>query len=597
MARPSEVEIETEMSHRLATIWLLALWLVAGVVFGLAHMAMPLPPHSAHDGFLLIPQLMQLIDGATPDQARFGMFHPTWFSPHAIATSGSGWPAFWARLFANVQSHAWIDTPHPMALMAFVAAIFGGGTASALFVQWLYLGLLVFSLYAIGAKTRSKRAGFLAGALALGTPGVFGLVQYIEPHLAVGAMSTFVVALLLHTDGLRRPFVCGLASVALWSLSRCGEGSGEAVIAGLVVVGPVLMVVASSGRGLGSGRWIIGFVTLVVPFLMLADFGWMMAAMERVTRAFADPAVQRDVTEKGGLMARPAVWSAAYFILLFTDYFRPLMSVVAMVGLWGLRGIQMRQKWVVILWAVIPWVALSVMQRKSSWYGIILVPSVIYFVAIGLENIGNRALGRVAVVLGLGQFLVLSFTPANIFVGGAAWARDPLALHDWRMRRIDLLRPMDTVSNHRVFSELQPLIAWAKSHQGPIAVMSMGSRHDYAVRYYLSMSLGGREVVNVGDPRLREHRYRSLHPGDFSAFVFLDDGLAAWPPNQAQAQWLTENLRCTDNDPFDPFVLALIGRSSGPLDGFYPLSGTVLPALGPGQVWAHPPVDGGLCGG
>ena len=64
----------------------------------------------------------------------------------------------------------------------------------------------------------------------------------------------------------------------------------------------------------------------------------MMAAMERVTRAFADPQVQTDVVAKGGALAHPLAWLGAYVILLVTDYALPAMSLLIVLGLLRLRG-------------------------------------------------------------------------------------------------------------------------------------------------------------------------------------------------------------------------------------------------------------------
>ena len=77
-------------------------------------------------------------------------------------------------------------------------------------------------------------------------------------------------------------------------------------------------------------------------------------------------------------------------------------------------------------------------------------------------------------------------------------------MHAWRLRRVDWLRPMDAEVDHRVSADLDRVIQWAQSHdeRGPIALMTMGSQHDYAARYHLSMALRGVEVVNLSDPRV-----------------------------------------------------------------------------------------------
>ena len=127
-----------------------------------------------------------------------------------------------------------------------------------------------------------------------------GTTQYIEPHLAVVSMSAVVVCLLVYSDGLRRWRLGVLASLALWSLSRSGEGSGDAVIAGLVVIGPVIATLLTVNRSQHASRVLLGVIALAVPFLLLADVLWMMAAMERVTRAFADPRCRRTLSRREG---------------------------------------------------------------------------------------------------------------------------------------------------------------------------------------------------------------------------------------------------------------------------------------------------------
>ena len=585
------------MDDRVARRWLLGLCVLATGVFLAGHAASPLPPHSAHDGFLLVPQLQQLLGGSIPDDGRFGMFHPTWFSPHAVATGELGWSGFWDRVFGNVQSHSWIDAPHPLVLMALLGHWIPLGTWGPVLVQAGLFALLMVSLYCIGTKVQSPRAGLLAATLAMGAPGLFGTVQYIEPHLAVAAMSTCAVSLLLHTDGLRRWWVAVAASVALWSLSRCGEGSGEAVIAGLVVVGPGLMAVAGSDRTQTPIRWILGLCALVVPFMLLADLDWIVIAMEKVTRAFEDPSVQTDVVAKGGALGSPFTWVAAYGVLAFTDYLRPALSLVVVTGLVAAWRIRPTQRWSLLLWLLVPWIALSWMQRKASWYGVPLLPPLVLWAALGLDRLERPRWRRVAGSVAVGQFLLFSLLPANAFPVGLSWLREPLAVHDWRLRRIDFLRPMDDESNQKVQSDLESLVEWVENQDSPgsVAVMTMGTRHDFAARYFLAMSLPGVEVVNLGDPRVRAARYRSLHPSDFGVFVFLDDGASEWPPTDSQADWLRGDLRCVEDDPFDPFTAAVFSRSGESVGGFYPLSGQVSPPLGVGQIWQGDPISDGLC--
>ena len=574
-----------------------AIGLLVTLVSLAVHHRSPLPPHSSHDAFLLIPQLGHLLSGATPDDPSFGMFHATWFSERAIEHGPQGFSGFVQRLFENVQSHTWIDAPHPIAVMALAAWLFPAGPIVPVLVQCGFFMLLLVSLYDIGARTVSPSVGLLAAALAAGTPGLFGSIHYIEPHLAIAAMSTAAVALLIRTEGLKRWVWALSASLLLWSLGRSGEGSGEVVIAGLVVVGPVLAVIVGSDRGLSPRRWMLGLVALVLPFLVLSDLAWMVDAMERVTRAFADPAVQTDVVEKGGWLSTKAAWNAAYGILLFTDYLRPLLATVVVLGaVVGLRY-GLTRKWIVGLWLLVPWVALSWMQRKASWYGIALLPPLMIWAAIGLDRIGGRPVRIATWVLAAVQLVSFSLVPKASVPSAFTWLRDPLPLHDWRLRRIEYLQPGVDDGLSEIKEDLDVMVKWMEENREtrPVALMTMGTQYDYATRYYIQMNRPGVEVINVADPRLREQRYRSLHPGDFGVFAFVDDGLSAWPPSEQQAAWLSQNLHCKVNDPFDAFVGAIASRAATEQDGFYPLKDAPWERLGPGQIWTGTRVSGGLC--
>ena len=574
------------------------IWLVVVAVSWVVHSRGPLPPHSAHDAFLLVPQLSNLLSGATPDDPSFGMFHPTWFSERAIPYGALGADGFVERLFGNVQNHTWIDAPHPMALMAWVHWVVPMGTHGPVAIQCLYFLILMVSVFAIGARVGTSRIGLMAAVLVAGTPGLFGSIHYIEPHLSVAAMSTASVALLLRSEGLRRWGWSVAASLCLWSLSRSGEGSGEVVIAGLVVVGPVLATIIGSDRRLHPTRWLVGLGALALPLMLLADVAWMIAAMERVTRAFADPAIQTDVAAKGGWQSSATAWVLAYGVLSVTDYFRPVLAVAIGIGIVAALRTGGRGQWLLVAWLVVPWVALSWMQRKASWYGIALLPPAIVWAAIGLDRLLS-ARGRAAVwCLALGQFLAFSLVPKDSFPSAIGWLRDPLPIHDWRLRRIEYLQPGTAVQGQdRVRRDLDRLLDWADStgDDRPFALMTMGTQHDYAARYYLQMARPGIDAVNLGDPRLRAARYRSLHPDDFGAFMFLDKGAEAWPPSAAQRAWLSENLHCEGDDPFDAYVAAVLSRAESSNEAFTPLTPVEAGSLGPGQVWMAVPAEGGLC--
>ena len=575
----------------------------------------PTPPHSSHDGFTLVPQLQKLAMGRVPDDATLGMFEGTWFPPETEPGTATGWRPWMARLLGNTRPHTWVDAPHPLALAAAVAVAVPGWVLAPAWVITGYFIALLLALYFIGARVRSRRVGLLAAALAAGSPGLFGMSRYVETHLPVVAMATVAVALLLHLDGLRRWGRCLVLSGVIWSLSRTGEGAGEVVTAGLLVAGPGLWVLWTSRRRARAAAWALGFLALAVPFLALADLPFLRACMETVTRAFADPTVQTDVVEKGGALGQPWTWRAAYLILLGTDYLAPLLAVFVPLAAFGVvaawkTGAPL-QRGALVLWAVVPMLALSWMQRKAGWYGIGLIPPVVLWMAIGLDSLPRWRRLAVAGAVGaaLVQLTVGSLLPRDAVPDGLAWLRQPIAVHDWRLRRVDLLRPVDSDAHRALVRDADALIDWLDAHHPPmgqgltVGAIVRGAGADYPLRYRVSLVRPDVDVLNLTDPRARRIGYRGFHPDDLVALVYVGASFEAWPPSAGDRAWMRTNLQCKPDDALDPFLAAVLRRGLEDVGApvpIYQLGRTLGGALGPGRLWSGslelPPGEVPLCG-
>jgi hypothetical protein len=478
-----------------------------------------------------------------------------------------------------------------------------------------YFLLLLVGLYLIGTQVRSRRVGLLAAALGAGCPGLFGMSRYVETHLPVVAVATLVMAGLLHLDDLRRWGRCLVVSVLAWSLTRSGEGAGEIVIGGLLVAGPGLWLIWTSRRAARPADWLLGFLALTLPFLALADTAFLRASMETVTRAFADPSVQTDVVEKGGALGQAWTWHAAYLILLGTDYLAPLLAFFLPLAGWGLVGVLraggVKQPGMLTLWLLVPVLALSWMQRKAGWYGIGIIPPVVVWMAIGLDGLPRwrrLAVGG-AVAVAMVQLTVGSLLPRDLVPDGLARLRQPIPVHDWRLRRVDLLRPVDTEAHRRLVRDADALVAWLDAHHPPdgssrtVGALVQGSGPDYPLRYRVSLSRPDVDVLNLADPRARRIGYRGFHPDDLTLFVHVGEGLEAWPPSAEQRGWLARNLHCKPGDALDPFLGALLRRGLQDVGAevpIYRLVNRLGGRVGPGRVWAGrldlPPGEVGLCG-
>ena len=357
---------------------------------------------------------------------------------------------------------------------------------------------------------------------------------------------------------------------------------------------------------------LLGLASLVLPALILVDFEFLRACMESVTRAFADPEVQTDVAQKGGVLSSGLAWRGAYVIVLFTDYLSPLLGSfvpLAVWGLWASRSEPVRQRWAVWAWLIVPWLALSWMQRKAGWYGIGLIPPVVVWMAVGLDRVprARRWIVGLAVAVALFQLVAGSLVPRDMVPDGLTRLRQPIPVHDWRLRRLDLLRPVDTAAYRRLARDADAFVDWLDEAHPPngeliyVAAVIRGSAADYPLRSMVELARPDVSVVNLADPRARRIGYRGFTPDDFVALIHVGDGLDPWPPTAAQADWLGAHLRCRPGDPLDPFLNAMLARGSTMVDAAVPVVRLGPPkgrVIGPGRLWApRQPIESrGLCG-
>jgi hypothetical protein len=534
--------------------WLVVLLVgVAGVNLWFGH-AFPTPPHSSHDAFLTIPQFQRLFLGFQPQDSGFGMFHPTWF------VEGEGNPLDGlARFFSNNRARHWTQLPHPMGAAAAVAAVVPSwGAVQLVFTG--YLLLLLGGLYAIGCHVHSSRAGLLAAVVAAGSPGLFGFSRYRECHLPVAAMGVLVVWLLLASDGLRRRGVCLALSVATWSLMRSGEGAADLVGAGLVVVGPALITAAQAVRRDGRGA-LVGLALVLVPLALLTEWDQVHGAVLQVLTAFRDPTVQLDLGASQGALAGAGSFRWAYLILVGTDYLAPLLAGCFAVSLIFLRGTEPAHKWLWAAWFFVPFLAFTWMQRKASWYAVGLVPPLA--LVVGVAAASRPWLARVAAGVALFQLVVFSSTSEASWPEGLRWIRQPVPLADWRLRRVDLLRPGEDAGTLAVARDTRALLKWLDRHWEPGAIryvgyLPMGYRHDYAFRYLAGLRRPDLQFLNLSDPRLREAGYAGVSADKIDLLLRLDGGFQAWPPGPKELAWLGKNVGCQAGDLLDPFLARVL---------------------------------------
>ena len=260
-------------------------------------------------------------------------------------------------------------------------------------------------------------------------------------------------------------------------------------------------------------------------------------------------------------------------------------------------------------WLLVPWLALSWMQRKAGWYGIGLIPPVVIWMAVGLDRVprGRPWIVGAAVGVALLQLVGGSLVPRDAVPDGLTRLRQPIPVHDWRLRRLDLLRPVDTPAMRRLAGDARALVAWLDGAHPPtgdliyVAAVVRGSTADYPLRTMVELARPDVALVNLADPRARRIGYRGFTPDDFVALLHVGEGLDPWPPSPAQVDWLSTHLGCQPGDPLDPFLNAMLQRGTAMADAEVPVVRLGPPkgrVIGPGRLWRpRTPIDPrGFCG-
>ncbi len=549
------------------------------------------PPHSSHDTYLGVPVYQKLFQGYEPEDQDYGFFTPTWFhEPREpfpwTSLAGLLQEARFGRLsgfFRNSRLFGWVDMPLPIGLQAVVATLWPGRIILAELVPTFYLVILLLAIYGIGRRLADARLGLLSACLAAGYPAFFGFSRYQEPHLPVVATGTLLIYLLLASRGLTRWWAVSGFLLLAWMAGHTGESVADSASVALAVAGPLLLTVmaaifapmprasgspVASWRGLGF-RLALLAVALVLG-LLLVDLGALRSMAIKVLDGFLDPAVQDDVRAQGGVLGSTWFWYCTYPVLIATDYLKPPMCAWLLLGLVMLPRARLRHRLLLFLWWAVPMVAYTVMHRKASWYALNIVPPLSLATAAGLLAIPRLRLRRVLVGLAattaISQLVVFTFLPESSVPDLVGLFRDPLPIHRWRLRRVDLLRPVDEPEIMQTQSDISAFLRWMDiqvprdEHLKYMALVSMAYKHDYPTRYLLGLGRPDLVVVNLVDTRARERSYRGLCPADFDYLVFVDHGFQVWPPGREQREWLSTNIQCGERDPLSPFLGALLAR-------------------------------------
>lgn len=522
------------------------------------------PPRTNHFGFKNVLELRRLLEGYVPTwplvhPGRTSHFYPevdpvSWLKPWLLVpemVSGKLRPLF--------QNHGdviyWVEIPHPF----FLATVWGELTNWALWAIPLvftgYFVLLLISLFGIGREVADEWTGVAAACIGGGFPVLFGFGRFIHDTLPIAALCTFMVWMILSSDGFRRWGRCAAFGVAGWSMLRSGESFYGSVLGMLVILGPVLLEVGHSfWRGMDKRAW-VGLAILAGIPVATFDWWWFGPAIDYLgdEDPFGDIMMAPQIVHWVDPIHHQALKYGAYIVTMTNDLVRPWMMVWVGLGAAFLWRSDAKRRWAIALMFAVPFACLSWMTRKSNWYIVPVAPGLALVAAVGLRGvpfIGHR-LVRLAAVAGVASVLFYSTAPDNMRRSLPQWADRPYR-NLIIMREVELA-PLQMYAGRAIISGAEEVVRTldrvqpVDGKQRQLALFCEDQFWAWAFKYVVEMRRPDVHVVSLIHINLLEHYAAELDASEFDLLVHLGDhGVERWAP-QTQSG-LPQGMKAPTNE-------------------------------------------------
>ena len=295
------------------------------------------------------------------------------------------------------------EIPLPFFLPALAHALSGGSVTAVALTPQVFLAILLLSVYGIGRQAGGPWVGLAAASIASGYPGLFQLSHTLHDSLAVGALVTAVVYLLMRGRGFSCPGWCALAGTLAFVAARSSENISGIMLIGLIVSGPLLMEIISLVRQRRSAppqlwKRLAGVVLFFAP-LVLFNWGRLITFLTRIhqsrTTHEGDAIIGSHVPDfLSGLIAH-----CAYLFQIAFDLLQPMMTLWLIAGAVLLWRAPRGHRLAVLLMAAIPLVLLSFMPKKAIWYITPFLPALALITAMGLGGLKSAILRQWALGL------------------------------------------------------------------------------------------------------------------------------------------------------------------------------------------------------
>ena len=270
----------------------------------------------------------------------------------------------------------------------------------------VYGAALLVSVYYLGRRCHGRSAGLLAAALVSVTPAFYGGARSMGLDYPAMCMTSLAVLMLVRADGFRRlPDAIGFGVCAGLAILIKGQSALFLVWPAAFVLGRAVWRVRAGGEALW--RPLAGGALAVAVLLGTTAVWWAgrVAHLARYMSAHSTGEGLRDVAGDITLWGGVVHYTQALPLVLSA----PLaLAALLLLPAFVRRG---KQRWVVLIWLVVPLALHMALSVRHPRYIFPLVPAAAVILAVGLCSLRPRLRSvAAAVVGGLGVIAWLSCT-------------------------------------------------------------------------------------------------------------------------------------------------------------------------------------------
>ncbi len=304
-----------------------------------------------------------------------------------------------------------------------LACLLGLSYTSMTLAGTVFFVITVGSVYALGRRLGDPWIGLLAAFVVASYPFVFGCPRQYFVYSSTTSMTALAVALLVCSEGLRRPVMAALAAVAISLGMRAGESGTEATLLLVNLAGPLCIAAGLAvrpvlaPRGARSYRGLLGFALFLAVLLPTMGLKWYLTE-------FVTHTLLLNLRMGGSSDAAVAVSLPRDTLGFYTVHLRELTLVqirsaplllAAMGGIvWQGSDWRNPNTWTLATWILAPTILLSALVQKNPWYLSPILPALAVLTALGLDALRGRtrriAVG-VVVAAGIVQFAWMTAFP------------------------------------------------------------------------------------------------------------------------------------------------------------------------------------------